>query len=279
VNKTLSTVLVVVAILVLAGGLFFFGTMYGRRLAFGNAGSFGYNTGAWGPGMMAGRRGYGMMGGNAGMMGGGYGMMNGRGGYGMMNGYGYNQPAASPLTVEQARAAAQKYIAALNNDDLAVAEVMVFDNNAYVAIKETSTGRGAFELLVDSGSQVAYPEHGPNMMWNAKYGGLNHTRMMGGYGGMMGGAGPWGNYNWGSAPSTADAPMTVTAKQAVEYAQTYLDTALSGTVAADDPLEFYGYYTLDFTRDGKIAGMLSVNGYTGQVFLHTWHGNFIEEAE
>jgi hypothetical protein len=25
--------------------------------------------------------------------------------------------------------------------------------------------------------------------------------------------------------------------------------------------------------------MLSVNGYNGQVFLHTWHGTFIEESE
>jgi hypothetical protein len=24
---------------------------------------------------------------------------------------------------------------------------------------------------------------------------------------------------------------------------------------------------------------LSVNGFTGDVFLHTWHGNFIEEKE
>jgi hypothetical protein len=28
-----------------------------------------------------------------------------------------------------------------------------------------------------------------------------------------------------------------------------------------------------------MAGMLSVNGYSGQVFLHTWHGAFIEESE
>ncbi len=39
---------------------------------------------------------------------------------------------------------------------------------------------------------------------------------------------------------------------------------------------FYGYYTIDVERDGKIIGMLSVNGYTKQVFLHTWHGDFIE---
>ena len=44
-------------------------------------------------------------------------------------------------------------------------------------------------------------------------------------------------------------------------------------------MQFYGYYTLDFEKDGRIAGMLSVNGYSGQVFLHTWHGTFIEEAE
>ena len=32
-------------------------------------------------------------------------------------------------------------------------------------------------------------------------------------------------------------------------------------------------------KDGKIIGMLSVNGYNGQIFLHTWHGTFIQEVE
>jgi hypothetical protein len=36
---------------------------------------------------------------------------------------------------------------------------------------------------------------------------------------------------------------------------------------------------MDFLKDGKVAGMLSVNGYTGQVWYHTWHGNFISERE
>ncbi len=39
---------------------------------------------------------------------------------------------------------------------------------------------------------------------------------------------------------------------------------------------FPGYYTIDVLRDGEIAGMLSVNAYTGQVILHQWHGNFVE---
>ncbi len=279
-SKTLSTILIVLAVLVVAGGLFFFGTMFGRTAAFGtpwnNGPAYGSNhmMGGYGPGMMGG---YGWNRGNGygpgpGMMG-GYGWNNGYG-PGMMGRYGNNTNTA-PLSVDQAKAAATKYLATLNNSDLAIAEVMVFSNNAYVAVKETSTGRGAFELLVDPVSQVAYPEPGPNMMWNLKYGGLNHQNMMGGYGrGMM------GNYGWnGTPPSGSETQMTVTAEQAVQNAQKYLDSNISGATAASDPMQFYGYYTLDFTKGGKVVGMLSVNGYTGQIFLHTWHGTFIEEAE
>jgi hypothetical protein len=32
-------------------------------------------------------------------------------------------------------------------------------------------------------------------------------------------------------------------------------------------------------HDGETVGMLSVNGYTGQVFPHTWHGDFVEMSE
>jgi hypothetical protein len=217
-------------------------------------------------------------------------MMGGRGGYGMMGAYGGNNAAStnsSPLTVQQAQTAAEKYLANLNNADLKVSEVMIFNNNAYVAVKETSTGIGAFELLVDPTSQVAYPEFGPNMMWNVKYSGLNHQYMMGGRGGMMGGTGGmmggtggmmggWASQN--TVPANVSADMTVTKDQAIKNAQAYLDANIAGATAANDPIQFYGYYTLDFEKDGKVAGMLSINGYSGQVFLHTWHGTFIQEA-
>jgi hypothetical protein len=72
--------------------------------------------------------------------------------------------------------------------------------------------------------------------------------------------------------------MTVTPEQAVEYAQQYLDANIAGA-STEHSMQFYGYYTLDFEKDGKVAGMLSVNGYNGQIFLHTWHGAFIEETE
>lgn len=285
-NKPLSTILTVLAVLVLAGAIFFAGSVYARANSFGPSMMYGWNNGnAYGPNMMNGR-GPSMMGGydnNTNIYGPG-GMM-GNGGN-MMNSYGYNNANVTPLTIDQTKAAAEKYLANLNNSDFEIAEIMVFDNNSYVVVKETGTGIGAFELLVDPASQVAYPEHGPNMMWNLKYSRLNHEYMMGGNGyGMMGNGGMMGYGNtmmqgWDNT-STADvsAAMTVTPEQAVEYAQKYLDASISGAVAATDPVQFYGYYTLDFEKDGKVAGMLSVNGYSGQVFLHTWHGTFIEETE
>ena len=284
-NKSLSTVLIVLAVLVLAGGLFFFGTMVGRTTAFGPMMAFGFGSNTrLAPGAAGNDNSVGIGRPYPGMMMGGqrgYGMMGGQGSYGMMRGYVNNSAALAPLTVDQAKAAATKYLANLNNSDLKIAEVMIFQNNAYVLVKESATGRGAFELLVDPASQIAYPEHGPNMMWNLKYGALNHQYMMSGYGaGMMGGRGSMGGYGWGGMdPGGDSAEMSVTSDQAIQYAQKYLDSAIADAAAAKDPTQFYGYYTLDFSKDGKVVGMLSVNGYTGQVFLHTWHSTFIEESE
>src|SRR5574341_1365188 len=104
--------------------------------------------------------------------------------------------------------------------------------------------------------------------------------MMGSYGRMMGGYGMMGGWDYQfTSPADITTEMTITPEQAVEYAQKYLDQYQSGATAATDPTQFYGYYTLDFEKGGKIIGMLSVNGYSGQVFLHTWHGTFIEEAK
>lgn len=72
----------------------------------------------------------------------------------------------------------------------------------------------------------------------------------------------------------------VICEHTIETAQTYLDTYFSqAKLTADSKAEpFYGYYTIDVDKDGKPAGMLSVNGYTGQVFPHTWHGKLIETS-
>ncbi len=119
------------------------------------------------------------------------------------------------------------------------------------------------------------------MMWNQKYGmmsGYGRYGMMGGMMGMMGGFnnGMMGNgFNFGSADNPAE--VTVTRDEAVTAAQTYLDTnfAAAGLTADSQADPFYGYYTLHVNRDGKTVGMLSVNGYTGAVWPHTWHGTLL----
>jgi hypothetical protein len=226
-------------------------------------------------------------GGGRGMMGGqGFGGMMGNGqgyGPGMMGGQGFggttpagcpmyggaaNPTNAQPVTFDKAVEALQQYLKSYNNADLVLAEVMEFDNNFYAVVTDKSTG--AFELLVNRYDGYVYPEPGPNMMWNTQYG------HMAGFGGMMGGmmGGRFGRFG-----SQQQGTVTVTVAQARAAAQQWLDANQPGAKLADDEMQFPGYYTMDFLKDGKVSGMLSVNGYTGQIWYHTWHGNFISEKE
>lgn len=148
------------------------------------------------------------------------------------------------------------------SDDLEVSEIMIFDNHAYAEIVERETGIGAMEVLVDPISLRVRSEPGPNMMWNLKYGSMHGSGMM-------------GNSRLVDDP----AEMPVSPEQAVRYAQDFLDQHQTGLEAEGYADEFYGYYTIHTERDGMVVGMLSVNGFTGQVFLHTWHGTFLTMSE
>lgn len=265
-NNVLKITLIVLVVLIAAGALFYGGWAWSRAQQV-------TATGAWTMPMMGGygwgqsQRGYGP----GEMMGRGHGMT------GQWYGYGPNYPTdLTPLSVDEARQAAEAYLAGLSLAGLEIHEIMVFDNHAYVMVIEESTGLGAFELLVDPLTRIAYPEYGPNVMWNLKYGGINHVNMMGGRGGMMGG---WG-WSWEDAtPADVSAEMPVSEEQALQAAQQYLDIYLPGATVADEAMQFYGYYRVDFLSDGKPAGMLSVNGYSQTIFVHTWHGSFVEEWE
>lgn len=285
-GKTLQISLIVIGALAVAAALLFAGIFIGRGswglAGYGPSGMMdrffqsqpgpdfrrapnnpyynpGYDRGpgSWmGPGMMGGY-GHGMMGGY------GPGMMGRPGSGSAVN--------ADPLSLDEATQAVEKYLERLNNPDLAIAEVMIFDNHAYAEIVEKSTGIGAMEVLVDPVTLAVYPEFGPNMMWNLKYSPMGEYGWMGGrMRGMMGGI---------ATPEDISAEMPVTPDEAVEIAQKYLNAEQPGAQASDEADRFYGYYTLHIVRDGKVAGMLSVNGYTRQVFPHTWHGNFIEMSE
>jgi hypothetical protein len=188
-------------------------------------------------------------------------------------------PAAQNVgSLDDARAAFERAVRSYGNPNLEVVEVMEFANNYYAEVREKDTGIGAMELLIDKPSGQVYPEPGPNMMWNTKYGMMSGGR---GMGGMMGpgGAGMMGPDSPGrTQPGAPASEMTVSPNRAREIADTYLDR-VSPSTQAEEAERFYGYYTLHTEKDGEITGMLSVNGYSGEIWYHSWHGPFIAMEE
>ena len=104
------------------------------------------------------------------------------------------------------------------------------------------------------------------MMWNTAYDHMGGM-MMGTQSGMMGNI------------ALTNAEMPVDAATALVDAQQYLDTYLPNATVDETVDTFSGYYTMHILEDGEVTGMLSVNGYTHQVFIHTWHGDFIEMTD
>ena len=270
--KTWKIVTIVGAVLVATGlvTVSAFAYMGGR----GFYSPYGTTTGTTGQYNSYGGYAGGMMGGGrmGGMMGGyysGYGTTTppasaGQYGWGGCRGTnGYVSPAAPTqgvaITLDKAVNVAKAYLASLNNPDLAIDEVEEYTQNFYVLFYEKSTGIGAFEMIIDKYTGAIYPEMGPNMIWNTKYGMHN--------GGMMG---------W--AAGTQNGAMTVTVDQAKAYAQQFLTANYPGTTVGSVDT-FYGYYHIDVLSAGNTYGMLSVNGYTGQVWYHNWHGAFIQAVE
>ena len=163
---------------------------------------------------------------------------------------------ANDIGMDRAVKIAQNTAASYSGGNLTADEVIEFSDNYYASIREKGTGIGAFEILIDHATGNVIREPGPDMMWNAKYSPTG--------GGMVGGFGAAGSQ-----------PMTVSTQQAQDAAQRWLDANRAGA-NAKAPDSFYGFFTVDFEKAGQLAGMVSVNGYTGQVWYHSWHGTFIQ---
>ena len=165
------------------------------------------------------------------------------------------------MSYEEVEKAIELYIADYRDTDLHLGEIMIFNNHAYAQVVEEESGIGAFELLVDPSTLSVYPEQGPNMMWNEKYGHMRGESMMGG------GYSAEGN------------DMPISGNEAVRIADEYLEDRARGLTADDHADPFYGYYTIHTIKNGEVYGMLSVNAYSGQVIIHSWHGDFIEMSD
>jgi hypothetical protein len=173
----------------------------------------------------------------------------------MMGGFFGRGTSSGDIGIDQAVKVAQGVAASYPGEGLAVDEVIEFSNNYYASIREKSTGVGAFEILIDKATGQVTQERGPNMMWSTRYGTMS--------GGIMGGYG-----------FRATGTMPIPSGQAQGIAQAWLGANQPGA-SAKSPDSFYGYYTVDFQKGGMLAGMLSVNGYSGAVWYHSWHGGFV----
>jgi hypothetical protein len=156
------------------------------------------------------------------------------------------------VDMEQVEDAVLQYLAGIGSE-YRIEEIMEFSNHFYVMVQERSTGINAFELLVDRFTGRISFEPGPNMMWNQKYG------------------------HMGRIPNPTPF-MPIDAHEASQYAQRWLDQYSPGA-RVEEANAFYGYYTMDVSENGRIFGMMSVNGFSGDVWYHSWHGDFINMEE
>src|SRR5215212_9320069 len=134
-------------------------------------------------------------------------------------------------SLDEAHAAFERAVKGFGNPNLEVGEVMEFSNNYYAEVEEKDTGIEAMELLINRPGSRVYPEPGPNMMWNIKYGMMSGS---GGYGRIMGpnGGGMMGRSSASAsaqnAPGNTTDKMAVSPEQARKIADAYLSRVSPG---------------------------------------------------
>jgi len=229
-SKNIIIGLLVLAVIVFLAFLAFRPMMYNSS----SYNSGGYQYGQMGPGMMNNpgynySSGYGMMGN----------MMTGN----MMALY---YPESRPITQDEAIKTMQSF-AQQYGPNMEVEDFMTFSSNYYGVIKHTNSSQDLAEVLVDRYSGYAYPEPGPNMMWNTRYG----------------------------AGRVQEEGVTYDLAGSKKLAEEFLTGYLPEAQIMESH-EMPGYCTFDFGRK-DIEGMLSVNAYSGQIWVHTWHGSYLGE--
>ena len=173
-------------------------------------------------------------------------------------------PSSRPISQDEARRRAQGFVGRYGAQ-VKIRDFMVFAENYYAQVVDAATGAGLAEVLVDRYTGVVQPEPGPDMLWNTRFG------MQGGqYGnGMMGGI--------NQRRQVPSAPVRYTQAAAQKLADTFVAGYLPGGKVLEG-LPFPGYYTFDYGRK-DIEGMLSVNAFTGEVWVHGWHGVYLGEIK
>jgi hypothetical protein len=168
-------------------------------------------------------------------------------GPGMMYGSGYSiagcpgmatySPVSLPISQRDALRNLENF-SSRYGANVRIEDFMIFSNNYYADLVDASSDLGLVEVLVDRYNGNTYREPGPNAMWDVRYGGR----------------GALGEQRY---------DLVV----AQNVSEVFLNGYLSGSRVMRSKA-FPGYYTFDFGRS-EIDGMLSVNYYTGDIWVHT----------
>ncbi|MGB9940155.1 peptidase M4 [Methanosarcina sp.] len=234
-NKNIIIGLLVLIVILLLAVLVFRPMMYSST-----SDTDGYQPGHMGPGT-----GPGMMNNSDYNYSPGSGMMGGMMTSNMMgNMMAIYYPDSEPITQDEALRSMQDFSTQYGSN-VEVEDFMVFSGNYYAVLKDTNSSQDIAEIIVDRYSGSTYPEPGPNMMWNTLYG-AGRTNTNG-----------------------TEYDLTEAENLAKDFLGGYLPEA-----QIMESKEMPGYYTFDFGRQ-EIEGMLSVNAYNGQIWVHTWHGPYL----
>ncbi|QYZ78147.1 peptidase M4 [Methanofollis formosanus] len=150
---------------------------------------------------------------------------------------------ARPVSEAEARERLETYAKAFG-PEVEVRDFTPFTQNYYAVLVDRATGLAVGEAVVDRYTGEAGPDPGPALTWRR------------------------------SVPNGA-ATYDLHAAEAI--AATFLEEFLPGATLLENRT-FPGYHTFEYGR-GEIEGMLSVNDRTGQVWVHTWHGQYIGGEE
>ena len=150
------------------------------------------------------------------------------------------------LTVETAK---ERVVSALKDwgyADLVVDSVAAYNDAFYALVKETASGKPALEAFVEPVYGAVSAGRGPESGWNTKFG---------------------RSLRW-PLPSG----KTITADQAKNLAQQWLDRSRDRTAYELKVVELPGYFSVQLLDKGKLSGLMAVNAYTSQVWYRGMRG-------
>jgi hypothetical protein len=161
------------------------------------------------------------------------------------------QSSGTHLSMDEIRKVGEEFVKQYKTD-VELIRIIETSKYFYIVFQEKTTGTGAFELLADPITGKMGFETGPSQLWNTKYG------------------------MWGSGSSMING---IPLNQALNNAAQFSKKEDPSTSVSPDPISFNGYYSFLTFQNGKINGVVSVNGFTGEVQPHSWLGKVLQSRE